>query len=76
MIAQFHTFNKLTNVAIFWIDSQISFNLLVANVLQFGTLGQNYDFKIRKDNWNFSFERRTYESVDDRSLHSSVTKKG
>ena len=29
---------------------------------------QNFDFKIRKDHGKISFERRIYESVDDKSL--------
>ena len=30
--------------------------------------GQNFDFKIRRKYEKISYERRTYESVDDRSL--------
>ena len=30
--------------------------------------GQNFDFKIRRDYEKISYERRAYESVDDRSL--------
>ena len=31
--------------------------------------GQNFDFKIRMDYGKHSYERRAYESVDDRSLY-------
>ena len=30
--------------------------------------GQNFDLKLRKDNWKKSYERHVYESVDDTSL--------
>ena len=30
--------------------------------------GQNFDYKIRRVHGNISYERRIYESVDDKSL--------
>ena len=31
--------------------------------------GKNFDFEIRKDHGKKSYERRVYESVDDKSLY-------
>ena len=37
--------------------------------------GQNFDFKIRRDNGKKIYERRVYESVDDRSLSQAMPQK-
>ena len=39
------------------------------------TYCQNFDSKIRRDHQKISYERRVYESVDDRSLSLKPTKK-
>ena len=35
---------------------------------EFVTYCQNFDFKIRRDHENISYERHDYESVDEKSL--------
>ena len=35
---------------------------------EFVTYWQNFDFKIRRDNLENSYERHDYESVDEKSL--------
>ena len=35
---------------------------------EFVQFGQNFYFKIRRDNGKIFYERRVYESVDDKSL--------
>ena len=42
-------------------------------VPKIGTFGQNYDFKIRRDNWKNSYERRAYESVEGKSLSLDIS---
>ena len=41
-------------------------HLLIA--LPFGNIWQNFDFKMRRDRGKNSYERRDYESVDEKSL--------
>ena len=42
-------------------------------LVQFGQ--NNFDFKIRRDHGKISYERRVYESVDDRSLSQAMSRK-
>ena len=35
---------------------------------EFAMYCQNFDFKIRRDHQKISYERRNYESVDEKSL--------
>ena len=39
------------------------------------TYCQNFDSKIRRDHQKISYERRVYESVDDRSLSYAISLK-
>ena len=42
---------------------------------EFVTYCQNFDFKIRRDHKKNSYERRDYESVDEKSLSFIMCKK-
>ena len=48
-------------------------NIYLLHHLQ--NLGKNDDFKIRRDNVKISFERRIYETVDDKSLSWDISQK-
>ena len=37
--------------------------------------GQNLDFRIRRDHGKISYERRVYESLDDKSLSYAMSQK-
>ena len=51
------------------------FNPFVAYLSLQCTYGQNFDFKIRRDEQIITCERRVYESVDDNSLSYALSQK-
>ena len=44
------------------------------SVLNIGRFDKNFNFNLRRDPHKISYERRAYESVDEKSLLSYVTK--
>ena len=58
------------------ISNIISHTLILMSLCdEFVTYCQNFDFKIRRDHQINSYERRDYESVDEKSLSGAMSKK-
>ena len=46
----------------------LTVNPLLPNMPQMVRLAKNFDFSLRKDHQKISYERRKYESVDEKTL--------